>query len=133
MKISLIKVALGLAAILNACLAILNLLYSQGAPCVTWGLGNALAHDAFYEKIWGLNTAVYAAFFVILLLATTGKAQAKATIYLGGLGILYFVGLYSVVLNEVGVRISLGDLAPVVIISSIFPLVAGLLEMKKPN
>ena len=111
----------------------MNLLYSQGAPCVTWGLGNALAHDAFYEKIWGLNTAVYAAFFVILLLATTGKAQAKATIYLGGLGILYFVGLYSVVLNEVGVRISLGDLAPVVIISSIFPVVAGLLEMKKPN
>ena len=133
MKISLIKVALGLAAILNACLAILNLLYSQGAPCVTWGLGNALAHDAFYEKIWGLNTAVYAAFFVILLLATTGKAQAKATIYLGGLGILYFVGFHSVVCNEVGVRISLGDLAPVVIISSIFPLVAGLLEMKKPN
>ena len=133
MKISLIKVSLGLAAILNACLAILNLLYSQGAPCVTWGLGNALAHDAFYEKIWGLNTAIYAAFFVILLLATTGKAQAKATIYLGGLGILYFVGLYSVVLNEAGVRISLGDLAPVVIISSIFPLVAGLLEMKKPN
>ena len=133
MKISLIKGALGLAAILNACLAILNLLYSQGAPCVTWGLGNAQAHDAFYEKIWGLNTAVYAAFFVILLLATTGKAQAKATIYLGGLGILYFVGLYSVVLNEVGVRISLGDLAPVVIISSIFPMVAGLLEMTKPN
>ena len=133
MKISLINGALVLAAILNACLAILNLLYSQGAPCVTWGLGNALAHDAFYEKIWGLNTAVYAAFFVILLLATTGKAQAKATIYLGGLGILYFVGFHSVVCNEVGVRISLGDLAPVVIISSIFPLVAGLLEMKKPN
>ena len=133
MKISLIKGALGLAAILNACLAILNLLYSQGAPCVTWGFGNAQAHDAFYEKIWGLNTAVYAAFFVILLLATTGKAQAKASIYLGGLGILYFVGLYSVVLNEVGVRISLGDLAPVVIINSNFPMVAGLLEMKKPN
>ena len=82
MKISLINGALGLAAILNACLAILNLLYSHGAPCVTWGLGNAQAHDAFYEKIWGLNTAVYAAFFVILLLATTGKAQAKASIYL---------------------------------------------------
>ena len=70
---------------------------------------------------------------MILLLATTGKAQAKASIYLGGLGILYFVGLYSVVLNEVGVRISLRDLAPVVIISSIFPMVAGLLEMKKPK
>ena len=133
MKISLIKGALGLAAILNACLAILNLLYSQRAACVTWGLGNALVHDAFYEKIWGLNIAVYAAFFVILLLATTGKAQAKATIYLGGLGILYFVGFHSVVLNEVGVRISLRDLAPVVIINSIFPMVAGLLEMKKPN
>lgn len=61
MKISLIKGALGLAATLNA-----------------------LLHDAFYEKIWGLNIAVYAAFFVILLLATTGKAQAKALIYLGG-------------------------------------------------
>ena len=133
MKISLIKISLGLAAILNACLATLNLLYSQGAACVTWGLGNALAHDAFYEKIWGLNLAVYAAFFVIILLATTGKSQAKATIYLGGLSILYFVGLYSVVLNEVGVKISLGDLAPVVIISSIFPMVAGLLEMTKPN
>ena len=133
MKISLIKVSLGLAAILNACLAILNLLYSQGSACVTWGLGNALAHDAFYEKIWGLNTAVYAAFFVIILLATTGKSQAKASIYLGGLGILYFVGLYSVVLNEVGVRISLRDLAPVVIINAIFPIVAGLLEMTKPN
>ena len=133
MKISLTKGALGLAAILNACLAILNLLYSQGAPCVTWGLGNALAHDAFYEKIWGLNTAVYAAFFVIILFATTGKSQAKASIYLGGLGILYFVGLYSVVLNEVGVRISLRDLAPVVIINAIFPMVAGLLEMTKPN
>ena len=124
---------MGLVAILNACLAILNLLYSQGADCVTWGSGNALAHDTFYEKIWGLNIAVYAAFFVILLLATTGKAQAKASIYLGGLGILYFVGLYAVVINEVGVRISLGDLVPVVIISSIFPMVAGLLEMKKPN
>ena len=70
---------------------------------------------------------------MIILFATTGKSQAKASIYLGGLGILYFVGLYSVVLNEVGVRISLGDLAPVVIISSILPLVAGLLEMKKPK
>lgn len=125
-NISYAKVSLGIFVLLNGAIGLVQVLDPMASAKNSWGAANVLAHDELYEKLWGMHIILFSTVGLILLLATEGKSQAKATAYLGGLSMVFFI-----VLSSATTLFALGDFVIPLILFGVLPIVAGVLDLKK--